>query len=103
MGSRANHWIDERGRTEKGSIMARSPNTYSPEEVRRAIQSSRKIVDTSAAALAELEIDVSDSEVAITGLDGRVTVLESSGSNAYSSETDVNVSSGQPVYMKRSN
>lgn len=70
----------------------RPPNSFSPEEVRRAI--------------ARLGVNTYDAEAAIVILqaadvviDGRVDVLEAIVSD-YSAETDDDVVAGQPVYVK---
>jgi hypothetical protein len=72
--------------------MSRAPNTYSPEETRRAIQAGRGIADANAAAIVVLDNDV-------VTIDNRLTVLESMESS-YSSVVDSNAVIGNPLYVK---
>ena len=70
----------------------RSPNAFSPEEVRRAI--ARLNLNST-----EYEADVAALEAADVVIDARVDVLEAIISD-YSAETDDDVVAGQPVYVK---
>jgi len=70
----------------------RSPNSFSPEEVRRAI--ARLNLDST-----DCEADVVALQAADVVLDGRVDILEEIVSD-YSAETDDDVVAGQPVYVK---
>lgn len=72
--------------------MARSPNPYNPEEVRRAIQAARGLTESFATDIATIEGDV-------VTIDNRLTVLESMESS-YESVADSNVVIGQPLYVK---
>lgn len=73
--------------------MARTPNTYSPEEVRRAIMSMHTTDDNQ-------DMTIAANASAISAVSVRVLSLETNVDFTYTSETDATVVAGQPVYLK---
>lgn len=70
--------------------MQRAPNTYSPEEVRRAIQKMLATSDTQGLAIADTRDDLMD-------VDARLDVLEAG--NDPQAEAAEDISAGMPLYI----
>ncbi|MFA5766707.1 MAG: hypothetical protein WC919_02140 [Candidatus Paceibacterota bacterium] len=95
--------------------MARTPNPYQAEEVRRAFQNAQSDAASKAAEIAALQTSVTllNSSVStiqgdittingeITTIDGRLDVLEA-GTGTDSAEADGSLVPGNPLYMKSS-
>jgi hypothetical protein len=78
----------------------RAPNTYSPKEVRKAIQSIHGLSASQAEGIATVQTNVSILKSEVLAIDERVDFLESTISTNYSAETDDAVISGNAVYLK---
>ena len=76
--------------------MERAPNTYSPEEVRRAIQRMRTETDTLDGAIATINTTISDLQSDVSAIDGRVTALEAA--DTAEAQAVENIGIGSPVY-----
>ncbi|MFZ5832701.1 MAG: hypothetical protein ACOY3P_21650 [Planctomycetota bacterium] len=74
----------------------RTPNTHSPEEVRRAIQRLRSDSDSVAGAIADINSTISVIQGDVLDLDARVDLIESGGD--YQAEANEPITAGMPLY-----
>jgi len=78
----------------------RAPNTYSPKEVRKAIQSIHGLSTSQAEGIATVQTNVSILKSEVLAIDERVDFLEETISTNYSAETDDAVIPGSAIYIK---